>query len=51
MIQYRFLNVTKLIQSSESTRIYSSVRLRLRQLENNERLKKAVSQVEKEKGA
>ena len=51
MIQYRFLNVTKLIQSSESTRIYPSVRLRLRQLENNERLKKAVSQVEKEKGA
>ena len=30
MIQYRFLNATKMIQSSESARIYPSVRLRLR---------------------
>ena len=52
MIQYRLLNATKLKQSSESTRIYPSVRLRLRgQLENKERLKKALSQVEKEKEA
>ena len=35
MIQYRFLNGNKMIEPSESTRIYPSVRLRLkRQLEN-----------------
>ena len=51
MIQYRFLNGTKMIEPSESTRIYPSVRLRLkRKLENKERPKKAVFQVEKEKG-
>ena len=37
MIQYRFLNGTQMIEPSESTRMYSSVRLRLnRQLENKE---------------
>ena len=51
MIQYRFLNGTKMIEPSESTRIYPSVRLRLkRQLESKERPKKAIFQVEKEKG-
>ena len=51
MIQYRFLNGTKMIESSKSTRIYPSVRLRLkRKLQNKERPKKAVFQVEKEKG-
>ena len=51
MIQYIFLNGTKIIELKESTRISPSVRLRLkRQLENKERPKKTVFHVEKEKG-
>ena len=50
MIQYRFLNEAEMIEQSESTRIYPSVRLRFkRQLENKEQPKNASFQVEKEK--
>ena len=50
MIQYRFLNEAEMIEQSESTRIYPSVRLHFkRQLENKEQPKNASFQVEKEK--
>lgn len=57
MIQYPFLNGTKMLKLSESwpqytpVKVYPSVRLCLqRQLENKEQPKKAVFQLEKEKG-